>query len=343
MAATAEGAQQKRFTRSVALSQPSIKIVSFAEFTELRAQTKAAWRWPCLFVLPFWLENVCRLLGTEGDPYILAVHDGQEPIGSVPLSIDGVTAKFLGSHEVCDYQDMICAPGKQALVLEAAITHLTMQGIRRLDLRTLRPDGLVLDALASVLPPAVEHGLGPDDVSYETALADDWEGYLQQLDGKQRHEVRRKLRRLENQARTGYRCIEAVGANDAIVETFISLFRRNRPDKAAFMTDTMAVYFDRLIRESAQRNLLRLCFLDIDGQPAASALCFDYNGTRYLYNSGYDEQFESLSVGVLSKVLSIRNAIEAGCRHYDFLKGAEVYKKRIGGRQIPLYRCTVDI
>ena len=75
----------------------------------------------------------------------------------------------------------------------------------------------------------------------------------------------------------------------------------------------------------------------------ATVLCFDYRGVRYLYNSGYDERFDALSVGVLSKVFSINAAIEAGCRRYDFLKGAEVYKKRIGGHEVPLYRLRVTL
>jgi CelD/BcsL family acetyltransferase involved in cellulose biosynthesis len=48
-----------------------------------------------------------------------------------------------------------------------------------------------------------------------------------------------------------------------------------------------------------------------------------------------------LSVGIISKVLSIRSGIEAGCRRYDFLKGAETYKKHLGGKEVPLYRCSV--
>lgn len=343
MAATLPWLQKKRGTRSAALSRSTVKIISFGEFTELWAQTEEAWRWSCLFVLPFWLENVCRHLRPGVDPYILAVQEDRKPIGCVPLCIDGATAEFLGGHDVCDYQDLICETGRQQQVMESVIAHLADQGVRRLDLRTLRPDGLILAALTSILPPPVENNLVPDEATYETALPDNWEGYLQQLDGKQRHEVRRKLRRLENQARIDYRCIEAIGSADAQAETFITLFRRNRPDKAAFMTGAMETYFRRLIRESAERRLLRLCFLDVNDQPAAGVLCFDYLGTRYLYNSGYDEQFESLSVGVLSKVLSIRNAIESGCRHYDFLKGTEVYKRRIGGRHTPLYRCTIDI
>jgi len=54
-------------------------------------------------------------------------------------------------------------------------------------------------------------------------------------------------------------------------------------------------------------------------------------------------QYQELSVGVLCKVFSIEKAIEDGCRRYDFLKGAEVYKKRIGGQELPLYRCRVEL
>jgi len=109
------------------------------------------------------------------------------------------------------------------------------------------------------------------------------------------------------------------------------------------MTETMEACFRELMRNLAGQHMLRLCFLDVKEQPAASVLCFDYQGTRYLYNSAYDERFESLSAGAISKALSIRNAIEAGCRRYDFLKGAEIYKKRLGGKETELYRCTIPI
>jgi CelD/BcsL family acetyltransferase involved in cellulose biosynthesis len=108
------------------------------------------------------------------------------------------------------------------------------------------------------------------------------------------------------------------------------------------MDDTMSAYFRELIDRLAQQQMLRLYFLDVDGRPAAAVLCFDYNGTRYLYNSGYDADFHDLSVGILSKVLSIQKSIEDGCGVYDFLKGAEAYKKRIGGKEVPLYRCLVE-
>jgi hypothetical protein len=45
----------------------------------------------------------------------------------------------------------------------------------------------------------------------------------------------------------------------------------------------------------------------------------------------------------MSKVLSIRESIEMGRQKYDFLKGAEAYKERLGGKPIPLYRCHVTL
>jgi hypothetical protein len=63
----------------------------------------------------------------------------------------------------------------------------------------------------------------------------------------------------------------------------------------------------------------------------------------YLYNSGYDPTHSYLSVGLLSKVLSLKDSIDAGRNTCDFLKGAEEYKYRLGGREIPIYSCHIAL
>ena len=93
----------------------------------------------------------------------------------------------------------------------------------------------------------------------------------------------------------------------------------------------------------ARANLLKLYFLDLDGTPTAAVMCFDHDSTVYLYNNGYDGRFSSLSVGLLSKVLSIKESIRRGKKKFDFLKGTEEYKHRLGGKPVPLYRCQVKI
>ena len=86
-----------------------------------------------------------------------------------------------------------------------------------------------------------------------------------------------------------------------------------------------------------------MIFLEIDGNPIAAVMCFNYQSTVYLYNNGYDRRYRSLSAGLLCKLLSIKESIQSGKKTYDLLKGSEPYKHRLGGKPIPLYRCDIGI
>ena len=183
----------------------------------------------------------------------------------------------------------------------------------------------------------------PEDITLELDLPDSWDKFLAELTGKQRHEVRRKLRRLNDAGEINYRVVEDFEQVTAEMETFLALFGLSRSDKAAFMTNQMRYYFRLLAESMATANLLKLYFLEVDGTPAAAVMCFDYNSTIYLYNNGYDGRFSSLSVGLLSKVLTIKESIRRGKKKYDFLKGTEEYKYRLGGKPVPLYRCQVKL
>jgi CelD/BcsL family acetyltransferase involved in cellulose biosynthesis len=295
-------------------------------------------------VLPFWLRTVWRHLGGNGDPCLLRVADGEDLAGIVPLRVEDGTAYFLGNPDVCDYQDIITIPGHGVRVMDAAIRHLAARGIRRLDLGTLHPDGAALQALDRLASDgALALQLSRDDVTYEMDLPSHWDAYLMQLSGKQRHEVRRKIRRLQVHGPYSYQPVTVNGGFGADTDVFLKLFGLNRQDKAAFMDQTMSLYFRDLIQTLAEHGMLRLYLLKLDGIDAATVLCFDYKGVRYLYNSGYDAQYQGLSVGILSKLFSIQTGIDAGCRRYDFLKGSEAYKKRIGGIQTPLYRGRIEL
>jgi CelD/BcsL family acetyltransferase involved in cellulose biosynthesis len=170
-----------------------------------------------------------------------------------------------------------------------------------------------------------------------------WDGYLETLNTKQRHEVRRKLRRLDEGGKIDYHFLKGDAGLDNSMDTFMRLFSLARGDKACFMTSGMESFFRSLAGALAGLGMLRLGVMELDAQPVAMIMCFDYNDTIYLYNSGYDPQYDSLSVGLLSKVLCIKESIQEGKKRFEFLKGNEVYKQRLGGREIPLHRCTIVI
>lgn len=311
-------------------------------FSRCREQSGAALLWECPFMLPPWIAAWLRHFGGGREPHIYQVSAGDVLLGIAPLFVQDCEARLIGSPDVCDYLDFIVAPGRQRDFFSALVTHLRDEGIVRLNLGPLRPDSAAFTCCTGAAAQFACSVTGADeDVSYELALPADWEGYVSGLAAQQRHEVRRKLRRLEEAGRFAYRSVDAPAAIDAAMDMFLHLFTISRPDKRAFMTPAMEAFFRSLARSMALWGLVRLGFLDIDGQPAAAVMCFDYRETVYLYNSGFDTRFRHLNAGVLCKVLSIRDSIERGKKVYDFLKGAEPYKQRLGGRPVPLQQCRV--
>ena len=317
---------------------------SFETLHSLWLDPKQPLQWDCLFVLPGWLKVWCDVFSDESSPYISAVRDKDKLIGIAPLMVKGEEARFMGDPDVCDYQDFIIATGRGREFFETLINHLRQQGIGSLDLNAVRADSRMLSELLAVANSLeCDVSCDPEDFTLELDLPASWDKFLAELTGKQRHEVRRKLRRLKEAGEINYRVVEGSKEVMAEMETFLALFGLSRSDKAAFMTNQMRYYFRLLAESMAKANLLKLSFVDVDGTPAAAVMCFDYDSTIYLYNNGYDGRFSSLSVGLLSKVLTIKESIRRGKKKYDFLKGTEEYKYRLGGKPVPLYRCQVKL
>jgi CelD/BcsL family acetyltransferase involved in cellulose biosynthesis len=182
-----------------------------------------------------------------------------------------------------------------------------------------------------------------EDISLELDLPPSWQEYLRTLTQKQRHEVRRKLRRFWEAGDVNYRIVEDSESASQSIALFLRLFRESRQDKAIFLTARMESFFTSLAKAMGQAGLLRLGILELNALPVAAVMCFDYNNTVFLYNNGYDPQYSSLSVGLISKVLCIKDSIERGRGKFDFLKGAEEYKHRLGGNEITLYGCQISL
>ena len=315
----------------------SIKEESFENISTYWLDPGCPLNWDCLFVLPAWLQVWWEEFGDKSELYLSSIKKGEDLIGIAPLRLNGESASFIGSHDVCDFQDFIITPGYEKKFFEVLLDNFYQQGITRLDLRSLRPDSSVLKHLMDeAREREYEVSCEPDDISQELNLPSTWDEYLQMLKGKQRHEVKRKLRRLNEAGDINYRVVEELDSVKDVMETFLDLFRNSRSDKDVFMNPGMESFFKSLALAMAEINILRFYILELDTKPIAVVMCFDYNDTIYLYNNGYDPQFDSLSVGVNSKVLIIKDSIQKGKKKYDFLKGAETYKRRLGGQEIPL-------
>ena len=72
-------------------------------------------------------------------------------------------------------------------------------------------------------------------------------------------------------------------------------------------------------------------------RPAAAAFGFEDDGAYYLYNSGYDPDLGAASPGVVLVEQLVRYAAGSGRTTFDFLKGDEAYKYRMGATARPLF------
>ncbi len=300
--------------------------------------------WPSVFVLPAWLKVWWQIFGSGYKLYIRTVRQGEKIVGIAPLMVRGETALLIGDTDVCDYLDFVVTPGLEDGFFNTLLDDLKANGISELDLNHVRPDSAALTSLAAI---AADRGYKvantQEDISVEIELPASWDEYLAILSTKQRHEVKRKLRRLEKAGKVGHRCLDAGQELEEYLALFLKLFPMSREDKASFLTPQMELFFKNLAKAMAGIGLLRFGIIELDNQPAAMTLGFDYKNAHFLYNSAYDPQFNYLSVGLLCKVLCLKESIEKGKKKWDFLKGAEAYKYHLGGREVPLYRCRITI
>lgn len=300
--------------------------------------------WPCIFVLPPWLKAWWQVFGSGENIYLRTVREGDNIIGIAPLRVKGDTACFIGDIDVCDYLDFIVASSREEDFFKTLLDDLSKNGIGQMDLKHVRPDSSVIKNLVPIAAARrYKVVTTPEDVSVEMDLPSTWDEYLESLSTKQRHEVRRKMRRLLEAGNVSYHNVVDTASVPGAMETFFKMFVESRRDKAAFLTGPRESFFKILTASMAGAGLLKLGVLELDGKPVAQIICFDYNNCIYLYNSGYDPDYVSMSVGLLSKALAIKDSIEQGKRKFDFLRGSEIYKYHLGGKEVPLYRALITI
>ncbi|HVO41778.1 MAG TPA: GNAT family N-acetyltransferase, partial [Aggregatilineales bacterium] len=178
-------------------------------------------------------------------------------------------------------------------------------------------------------------------------LPSDFETYLGMLDKKQRHELRRKLRRAEGAPgeKVEWYIVGPDSDLDAAMETFAALMIASHPNKAKFMDDPQnAAFFRAIVPRIAACGWLQLAFLAVNGDPAAAYLNFDYGNRILVYNSGLrPDRYAHLSPGIVLLAHLIEHAIQLGRRDFDFLRGTEEYKYRMGGQDRPVMRLKANL
>ena len=325
-------------------SQPATPITSFEEvrlqWQELLSRSVVN----NLYITPAWQEMWWSAFqnGRTLAGFYLTDASGQLT-ALASLSRCGDNFSFVGNSDTFDYNDFVIARGAEPEFFPALLDAIDSGGGRQLDLYSVGEDSPTLEMLPSL---ARERGylvdIAEEDVAPRIDLPPSWDDYLAGLSKKDRHELRRKLRRLEGHENWRWFCVSDPTEASARTDTFLALMRDSDPAKAEFLTKDREDFFRKLIAATAANGVLRLFFMEMDDKPVAASLCLDYDGVRMLYNSGHDPEYRYYSVGLLLHALSLRDALERGYRYFDFLRGNEPYKYRLGGSDHHLYRITLQ-
>ena len=276
------------------------------------------------FVGPFphrpFLEASARC--GSGDP--LVVSDGENAMAVVV--IDGVV-QFVGEHHLTDYHSPLGSDTDALVALLIADLGALQFGLDSLPREAADP----LAAAFGAAGRSVEQM--PDESCLVIDLSDikgeDWESSLR---SKHRHEVRRKRRRYEEARGT-----PVFGSGFEHFDSFVALHRSSRGDKGGFMTDAVEGFFaELLLVPGAQLDVLLR-----DGAVEAAAFGFEDADGYYLYNSAYDNAVADLSPGIILVDYLIGRTLSRGLGRFDFLKGEEIYKRRLGAQERPLFRLEV--
>ncbi len=296
-----------------------------------------------VFVTPWWQKTWWNNFGgSETRPYILSVYDGDELLGIAPLMSDGDTLTFLGDKDLSDYFDFVVPQDRVDRFFPALWKHLSDAGWTTLDLPSLPVGSPALEYLPNLAKDAdMSVAIEEEETTPTAELPSTWDEFLLGLRKKDRHELRRKIRRLDRENTHRQYVADDGEVLNGSMQDFFRLLRASRDDKNEFLTPERETFFLDIARESLSRDQFRLSFLEVDGENVAACICFDYGGDYLLYNSGYDPSYSRLSVGLINKALSLQLAIEEGRKTFNFLKGNERYKYNLGGQDELVFRLTI--
>ena len=247
----------------------------------------------------------------------------------MPLLINNGVAEFTGGMDLFDLHDLIGPKNYRQSILDEILQHcFSVKNINELKIYSVFEDSYFFNKIIkSAKNLSLEIYTTPEDVSPYIELPIKWDDYLSNLSKKNRHEVKRKLKKLEN-----FGSVEVVNSNlkniDENIELFFSLMSFNK-DKKKFLTEERRLFIKKNITDAVQNNFGSLNFLVINGIKVASSFYFENSKKISVYNSGYDPDYRELSVGVLNHILNIKKFLNHKSE-VDFLRGDEEYKYRIG-------------
>lgn len=297
------------------------------------------------FLRSWWQDRLAKNPASE--LITVKVVDDEHVIGVCAFELDSGLLSFAGGRDVVDYMGPVAVAGREKDVA-AALSRLMFDSLswtRACLAGLIHNDAAaqaIVDEVVRVAPAAVV-------ATYDQApqLETAPQGYLALLNSKRRGDILRKRNRL----------IEAVGELELVVSTrdtvadSLERLLAWKSDAGPATREFVADYGDfvrSMVAELAAVDACHVVELHAADRPLASAIMLAHGNTAFIYNMSYDMSLATeapaqagLAPGVVLVSLLAERNLDRGLR-FDFLKGAQDYKLRLGGVPVDLIDITVE-
>jgi CelD/BcsL family acetyltransferase involved in cellulose biosynthesis len=296
------------------------------------------------------------------EPSDAEMHTTIRHTDALPLTAVEPTAcaVYFGASYHADYATLLAHPADMPRAADALVDELAQERPidpwSVIDLRRLRQADPATEILSAAfgrreMAEGWTLNIEREDVCPIIRLPEgaDLDGFFATLGKKQRHEIRRKVRRAQDAGD-----VELVESTDpaADLNAFIDLHQRRWGELGLFPPtpggDQARVFVRRLFElfgaataADPSHATIHLSFLTVGGRRIGAAIHFETAGSILYYNAGIDPDARALSPGVVLLERLVRRAIERGKCRVDLLRGNEPYKYEWGGVDEPVMRILV--
>ncbi|MQF86838.1 MAG: GNAT family N-acetyltransferase [SAR202 cluster bacterium] len=313
--------------------------LSFDESRSIWGKHLSLQNWNSVFMTPEWQESWWSIYGDNYTLQLIHILSDKRSLGIAPLALNKRKLTFIGDTDLFDYHDFITNNDDFYPHLFETIKSIDWDTLELVSVPEWSPTYSLLPsaALAQGYNVAIEF----EDVVPGISLPPSWEEYLGLLNKKDRHELRRKIRRLENAGDLYLRTSNAITLQQDL-KLFMSMMAESKEDKKNFLIPKRESFLQSIAVKMQDSNFLKLFILELNETPVSALMCFDYKNTRLVYNSGYVGSYANLSVGLVLKAFCIKDAIESKLAYFDLLRGPEAYKYHLGAIDSNIHKLVVS-
>ena len=258
-----------------------------------------------------------------------------------PLMKNKGEISFISSKDLCDYNNILISEPDISIIQSLIQDIFKDSEIKKIFLESIPGDSQLFEYFNN-LRNELKIEIMNEDVSPFLVLPNSWEEYLSSLRKKHRHELRRKIRRLEETVEFTSGDIYDSDEIYNNLDEFIYLLKISSKEKENFMNENREKFFKELILNLSKENKIIYSYLKVENKTVSSSISFYLSDTRYLYNSGFDPKYNYLSVGLLNHAFAIQRSISKRFNIFDFMRGNERYKYELGGIDKLIYSITIS-